>query len=86
MNLVFIIKGSRLTCVVCGRVFPEGQGIVIRYKDKMLTFHSKSCAVKFFRYYIENVDPSCIDKYINKLIDDFQKYREIKSKKKILAE
>lgn len=46
-------------CVVCGRKFPHGQGIIIHKAGVTLYFHSKSCMSKFFRLFIERLDNSC---------------------------
>lgn len=77
---------QRHTCIVCGRSFPEGQGVVIRTRDRVLTFHSKSCAVKFFRHYMDLVDPQCLDKYVDKIVEEFRALREKTVRKKIFEE
>ncbi len=38
---------------MCGRVFPEGQGIVIKIGDREITFHSSRCAAKFYRMLVD---------------------------------
>jgi len=46
-------------CSVCGKVFPEGQGIVIRFGDEDLVFHKRTCAVKFLRELIPLLGQDC---------------------------
>ena len=78
--------GKRYKCIVCGRVFPEGQGIVIKTRDLVLAFHKKSCFVKFFKYYIEISDPQCFDKYAKKIIEEFEKLHKTDTAKKRFLE
>lgn len=49
----YVMRARRYTCVVCGRVFPDGQGIVIRTGDVDIAFHSSRCAAKFLRMLID---------------------------------
>jgi len=58
-------------CLVCGRRFPEGQGIVLNIGGKRLYFHSKRCAYKFFRSLIDKVDTSSLTKPLNETIKEF---------------
>ncbi len=46
---------ERLTCIVCGRKFPRGQGIIFVIGGKGYSFHSKSCALKFVRRLLEDI-------------------------------
>ena len=64
-------------CIVCGRKFPEGQGIVISFSKRDLCFHSKKCAVKFLR---RLVDKSLEEPKISKLILEVAKEFEEKAK------
>jgi len=72
------------TCIVCGRPFHEGQGIVIRRGDLVLEFHSARCASKFLRLLVERSDASCVEgpiKQISKeLREAAEKRREGRSK------
>lgn len=47
------MRARRHTCVVCGRVFPEGQGVVIKAGDVDIAFHSSRCAAKFLRMLVD---------------------------------
>ncbi len=69
------------TCLVCGRKFPKGQGIIIEKAGFTLAFHSSRCAAKFFRLLIERVDDSCIRPALRELIDELTKAQEIKREK-----
>ena len=40
-------------CIVCGRKFHQGQGIVIEYGKYRLAFHSSRCASKFLKLLLE---------------------------------
>jgi large subunit ribosomal protein L24e len=72
------------TCVVCGKKFPEGQGIIIQKEGIILEFHSSKCASKFFRRLIEEApDISCIKNTIKQLIEEYRTINEKKREKKI---
>jgi hypothetical protein len=40
---------AKLECIVCGRKFPEGQGIKLTMKGEDYYFHSKACAYTFLK-------------------------------------
>lgn len=40
-------------CIVCGRKFPDGQGIVIKIEDREIAFHSSKCAAKFYKMLVD---------------------------------
>ena len=67
---------ERYECIVCGRKFPKGQGVVIDVGGKLYIFHSKSCALKFLRRVIEEVEPSYMIKAFDKVSNEFMKERE----------
>ena len=69
---------ERYECIVCGRKFPKGQGVVIDIGGKLYTFHSKSCALKFLRRAIEEIEPSLVIKAFDKVNNEFKKEREEK--------
>jgi large subunit ribosomal protein L24e len=56
---VFVL-GRRFKCVVCGRLFPEGQGVFIGRGGLTLTFHSSRCAYKFLKLLFERADERCV--------------------------
>ena len=60
---------EKYKCIVCGRKFPKGQGIVLVVGGKEYPFHSKTCAVKFFRRLIEEIDQHII-------VDAFERVRK----------
>ncbi len=76
---------NKYKCIVCGRVFPEGQGIVIKYGNLILSFHSSRCAAKFLKRLLENTPYEDIGRYVKDVYEEFieqlKKIEEIKSKK-----
>ncbi|WP_440060138.1 hypothetical protein ACSU1N_03035 [Thermogladius sp. 4427co] len=69
--------------MVCGRVFPDGQGLVIKYGGVTLEFHSNKCASKFFRSLLERVDPDVLTPYIKRVVEEYKELYEAKAKKSI---
>ncbi|MCE4619169.1 MAG: hypothetical protein F7C82_00295 [Desulfurococcales archaeon] len=73
--------GKRLyECIVCGRKFPEGQGIIISKGGVILYFHSNRCASKFFKRLIENTEDSCIVKALKETQEEFKQAIDAKKK------
>jgi len=68
-------------CTVCGRKFPEGQGIVLEKAGRYLYFHSNKCASKFFRYMLENLDDSCARPALDETIEMFRRALEARREK-----
>lgn len=58
-------------CVVCGRKFPEGQGVVIDVYGIKLIFHSKACALKFMRNMLQRIDENPLKQAVNNTIEEF---------------
>ncbi len=75
-------KAKRYKCIVCGRVFPEGQGIVIQRAGVTLAFHSKACAVKFFKLMVETMDESEFKKVSRNLVKEFEEALKRRMKEK----
>ncbi|MCE4624200.1 MAG: hypothetical protein F7B11_05590 [Caldisphaeraceae archaeon] len=73
------------TCVVCGKKFYPGQGIVLQRGSLRLFFHSSKCASKFFKMLLDRVDSSCIDNAALTLIKDLEKNRADRGNKKVIA-
>jgi len=67
-------------CTVCGRKFPEGQGIVISRGGVVLYFHSNRCAAKFLKALIENAD-DCIIEALKRTTEEFHRAIEAKRKR-----
>ena len=63
---------DKLTCIVCGRVFPKGQGVVFSVGGKEYFFHSKSCAIKFVRRAIEEFEPEKIVQVFDRVRKEFE--------------
>ena len=68
-------------CIVCGKVFPDGQGIVLVRENLVLEFHSRRCMVRFFkRIFEEAPDINCIKEYVDKLVKEYQEISMPKQK------
>lgn len=82
---VMLMTRNKYRCIVCGRVFSEGQGIVIKYGNILLYFHSNRCVSKFFRKLLEITPYDELGKYIKEISEEFveqlKKIEETKSKK-----
>lgn len=71
--------GEKNVCLVCGRTFPQGQGVRITIKGSDYFFHSKACAYKFLREIVLSSDADCISDVIK---DVKRKYEDILEKKR----
>jgi len=76
------ILSEKYVCIVCGRKFPKGQGIVLVIDGKVYPFHSKACALKFLRRFLEEVDKSLVINIFDKLSKEFEEERIRKLKLK----
>jgi large subunit ribosomal protein L24e len=65
-------------CLVCGRKFPEGQGIVITKAGITLHFHSSRCAAKFLKLLLERLDEDVARRVLRELVDELKKSIEEK--------
>lgn len=75
-------KTESYECIVCGRKFPHGQGIIISRGGVVLAFHSKACLARFFRVFVEVIDEKEFKKSYRLTVEEFKKLRELKSKPK----
>ncbi|MFN3267802.1 MAG: hypothetical protein ACK416_00920 [Zestosphaera sp.] len=73
--------GEKLTCVVCGRKFSVGQGILISFGRNTYNFHSKTCALKFVKKVLESLDPSELEKTSDKVAEEYSKILKEKTEK-----
>lgn len=71
----------KYVCNVCGRTFPEGQGILLEIHGNKLYFHSKACAYKFLREVVLESDSNCIDSSVKKIKKKFDEIIELIGKK-----
>lgn len=62
---------SRSKCIVCGRVFHDGQGIAVKVSDTLLYFHNKRCAIRFFKAFVEELDPNEAKRVASKVREAF---------------
>jgi len=76
---------NKLKCLMCGRVFYEGQGVTLDIAGRRLTFHSKSCAIKFVRLFFEHGDYDCLRSSLNKVLKIIEernkRLQELRTKK-----
>lgn len=80
-DLVGRVNYQMPKCIVCGRSFPDGQGIVLSRRDLYLSFHSSRCASRFLRRLImDSEDIDCLEKQVNTILKEFE---EIQEKKKV---
>jgi ribosomal protein L24E len=78
------MKRKYYTCIVCGRKFPEGQGIIIRRAGMELAFHSKSCLARFFKLFIERIDEKEFKKAAREVLKELEELRRAKLKQKVI--
>ena len=70
-------------CIVCGRKFPEGQGIVITKAGITLHFHSSRCAARFLRLLLERLDEGEARRVLKELVEELRKSLEEKEKARV---
>ncbi len=68
-------------CIVCGRKFPEGQGIVLVKAGVALHFHSSRCAARFLKVLLENLEDSCAKPALEETIRVFKSALEARREK-----
>ncbi len=73
---------SKSKCVVCGRLFPEGQGMVLRSGEVILSFHSSKCASKFLKILLEKLPPDEAKPYLTKIADELNEVLRAKARAK----
>ncbi|MEO3994070.1 MAG: hypothetical protein QN229_07195 [Desulfurococcaceae archaeon TW002] len=72
---------EKLVCVVCGRKFSVGQGILISFGKSTYNFHSKTCALKFVKKILENLEPSELEKTADKVAEEYSKILKEKAER-----
>jgi hypothetical protein len=74
---------KKIECLVCGRIFYEGQGVKISIGGQELVFHSKSCALKFFKNLILYLDQKSLESTVKMVVKELKdRIDEIKEKRK----
>lgn len=73
---------GRHVCIVCGRKFPSGQGVVIKIGNELFEFHSNRCFAKFARILLERLPQDEVRGYVKRLKDEFDEALVQKSKSK----
>ncbi len=69
------------TCIVCGRKFPEGQGIILEKAGIVLHFHSRRCAVRFFRLFLERLDDDAARRALRELVKELEEARRAREER-----
>jgi hypothetical protein len=66
-----------MKCIVCGRPFYEGQGVVLVIAGRRLEFHSKKCALRFLTSLLERMDTEALKRAVSavKLIQEISEGR-----------
>lgn len=75
---------DRYICIVCGRVFPKGQGVILKVEDSEIVFHSSKCAARFYKMLIDRGSKEVISESIRlarELEAVLEKKREATSKR-----
>ncbi|MEM1714078.1 MAG: hypothetical protein QXW36_06055, partial [Desulfurococcaceae archaeon] len=70
----------RHRCITCGRLFPSGQGIVIRIGNDVLEFHSSRCFAKFAKSLLERIPYDEIKGYVRRIREEYEELLEQKRK------
>ncbi|MCS7112305.1 MAG: hypothetical protein N3D82_05865 [Ignisphaera sp.] len=77
------MENRKIECPVCGRIFHKGQGIKIAVSGQELIFHSKSCAIKFFKSLVLYLDQKNLEDAARMVIKEFEdRLNEVKEKRK----
>ncbi|MCS7108116.1 MAG: hypothetical protein RMH77_01225 [Sulfolobales archaeon] len=77
---------TRNKCNVCGKIYPEGQGITLVVSDEVVTLHSRRCAVKFLKAIIDGLGPDVSREVVKKVKKEFEEIvskQALKTSKKI---
>ena len=72
-------KKNRIKCIMCGRIFPKGQGVLLNITGRELAFHSKKCALKFLTRFIEQLvveDKDKVSKVLDRLLKTLNEERK----------
>lgn len=71
---------NKQVCIICDRVFHKDQGVILTIAGRLLAFHSKSCALKFIKALLENVESEYLKTPLDKTL------KQINERKKALKE
>lgn len=80
-------RAAKYTCLVCGRTFYEGQGVVIRRGGLELAFHSSRCAAKFLRLLVERSEQGCLEDSARRVARELEEAlkRRQEERRKVIA-
>lgn len=69
--------------MVCGRIFHEGQGIKLNLAGKEVYFHTKRCALRFFKSLILYLDQKALEQAVKHTVKEYEeRLRDLKEKSK----
>lgn len=74
---------GKYKCIVCGRVFPQGQGILLKLGNEVLEFHSSKCFSKFAKTLLERIPFDEIKGYVRKVREEYEELVAEKQKLKV---
>jgi len=66
------VQSRKYKCIVCGRIFPRGQGVIITIGDLVLEFHSNRCFSKFTRELLKRLPPDSVKGYAKRLLEEYE--------------
>lgn len=70
----------KLECIVCGRKYPYGQGVTLHIAGRDLTFHSKTCTIKFVKLLLEKIPEDKLKPALKETLSEFRKLLEERKK------
>lgn len=76
-------SSGKYKCIVCGRVFPRGQGIILKLGDEVLEFHSSRCFSKFTKTLLERIPFDEIKGYVKKVREECEELVSEKQKLRV---
>ena len=71
------------TCIVCGKPFHEGQGVVVEVRGRILEFHSSRCASKFLRRLLE-AGEDCVERAAARVAGEYEETLKAASRGKVI--
>lgn len=76
------MSADKYKCIVCGRPFPRGQGVVLNVAGITLAFHSNRCFAKFCRALLERLPGDEVRGYVKRVVEEFEESLEQKMRAK----
>lgn len=80
---MWYIMSKKYECIVCGRIFHEGQGIKMSLAGREVYFHAKRCALKFFKSLTLYLDQKNLENAVKLTIKEYEeRLKDAKEKAK----